>query len=325
MTASSTSDGAIWPSLGEGAVIRVPAGSPFCQSERMRFGLVGTGYWARMTHGPGIQASSSELVGVWGRDAAKAAEAAKALGVEAYSSHEALLDAVDAVTYAVPPDVQAPLAIEAARAGKHLLLDKPVALDASTARKLRDAAQTSGARSVVFFTARYTPENRSWLDELAAAGGWRGSWTEWIVANQRPESPYKDSPWRQREGALWDLGPHLLGTLVPALGPVKTVVAQPGMGDAVHLTLTHDTGAVSTASLALWAPQAAYSWGMRVWGDTGVSTAPAAETPATVALATAADELASAVATGTEHPLGLDFGVQVVEVLADVARQLGRQ
>ncbi len=289
----------------------------------MRFGLVGTGYWARMTHGPGIQASSNDLVGVWGRDPAKTTEVAKVLGVEPFSSHEALLDAVDAVTYAVPPDVQAPLAMDAARAGKHLLLDKPVALDASTARELRDAARTSGSRSVVFFTARYTSETRSWLGELATTDGWRGSWTEWIVANQRPESPYKDSPWRQREGALWDLGPHLLATLIPALGAVKTVVAQQGMGDAVHLTLTHASGAVSTASLALWGPPAAYTWGMRVWGDSGVSVAPVSETPATTALATAADELASAESSDTEHPLGLDLGVQIVELLADAATQLG--
>lgn len=290
----------------------------------MRFGMVGTGYWARMTHGPGIQASRSELVGVWGRDAAKTAAAAEAFGIAAYPSHDALLDAVEAVTYAVPPDVQASLAIDAARAGKHLLLDKPVALDASTARELRDVARASGSRSAVFFTARYTPETRSWLQELASADGWRGSWTEWIVANQRPDSPYKDSPWRQREGALWDLGPHLLATLIPALGVVEAVVARRGMGDAVHLTLQHEAGAVSTASLALWGPPAAYTWGIRMWGEPGVSAAPAPATAATTALATAADELAAAVSGGTEHPLGLDFGVRVVELLADAATQLGR-
>lgn len=295
-----------------------------CQGERMRFGLVGTGYWARMTHGPGIQASGNDLVGVWGRDAARTAGIAEALGVTAFPSHAALLDAVEAVAYAVPPDVQAPLAIDAARAGRHLLLDKPVALEAATARELGDVARASGVRSAVFFTARYTRETRSWLDELADTGGWRGSWTEWIVANQRPESPYKDSPWRQRGGALWDLGPHLLATLIPALGAVRSVVAEPGLGDAVHLTLTHGSGAVSTASLALWGPPAAYTWGMRMWGDAGVSAAPTAATPATTALASAADELAAAVSDGTEHPLGLDLGIQVVELLAAAAAQLGR-
>ena len=290
----------------------------------MRFGLVGTGYWARETHGPGIQASGQELVGVWGRDPEKTAAVAEKLGVEAFASHDALLRAVEAVSYAVPPDVQAPLATAAAAAGKHLLLDKPVALDVGAAHALRDAAQAAGIRSMVFFTARYTAETRSWLDELAAQDGWRGSWTEWVVANQRPESPYQDSPWRQREGALWDIGPHLLGTLIPALGPVRDLVAVAGHGDAVHLTLTHDSGAVSTATLALWGPPAAYTWGMRVWGTPGVSPAPAATTPALTALATAADELGTAVAEDADHPLGLDLGTRVVELLADAVAQLGR-
>lgn len=290
----------------------------------MRFGLVGTGYWARETHGPGIGASSHDLVGVWGRDSAKTARLAESLGTEAFPSHAALLDAVDAVSYAVPPDVQAPLALEAARAGKHLLLDKPVALEVDIARALRDAARASGARSVVFFTARYAAETRAWLDELAGQEGWHGSWTEWIAANQRPESPYKDSLWRQREGALWDLGPHLLGTLIPSLGPVKTVVAVAGPGDTVHLTLTHETGPVSTATIALWGPQAAYTWSMRVWGDAGISPAPARDTSARTSFTTAAEELGAVVADDVEHPLGLDFGVRVVEILADAASQLGR-
>lgn len=290
----------------------------------MRFGLVGTGYWARETHGPGIQASGNELVGVWGRDARKATAVAESLGVPAFPGHAQLLDAVDAVAYAVPPDVQAPLALDAARLGKHLLLDKPVALDVEPARDLRDAACASGARSVVFFTARYTPELRSWLDQLASQAGWRGSWTEWIVANQRPESPYKDSPWRQREGALWDIGPHLLGTLIPALGPVRSVAAVAGVGDAVHLTLTHESGAVSTATLALWGPPAAYTWSMRVWGDAGVSDAPAQTTSPRTSLAVAADELSAAVADEAEHPLGLGLGVRVVELLSTAAEQLGR-
>jgi len=290
----------------------------------MRFGLVGTGYWARETHGPGIQASSHDLVGVWGRDPDKTSAVAQSLGVEAFPSHAALLDAVDAVSYAVPPDVQAPLALEAARAGKHLLLDKPVALDVAVARELRDAVHGAGVRSVVFFTARFATETRSWLDELADSGGWRGSWTEWVVANQRPDSPYQDSPWRQREGALWDIGPHLLATLTAALGPVESVAATPGVGDAVHLSLTHASGAVSTATLALWGPPAAYTWGMRVWGERGVSSAPAAVTTAQQALATAADELGVVIAGAMEHPLGIDLGVRVVELIADAARQVGR-
>ena len=104
----------------------------------MRFGLVGTGPWAEIAHGPGLLAAEGqELRGVWGRRFDRAQEVAGALGVAAYDDLGALLDDVDAVAFAVPPDVQATLALRAARAGKHLLLDKPVATTADAARELR--------------------------------------------------------------------------------------------------------------------------------------------------------------------------------------------
>ena len=96
----------------------------------MRFGLVGTGPWATMAHGPGLAAAHEvDLVGVWGRSLEKAETLAGTLGVTAYDDYDALLADVEAVAFAVPPDVQAEMALVAARAGKHLLLDKPVAMD----------------------------------------------------------------------------------------------------------------------------------------------------------------------------------------------------
>ena len=67
------------------------------------------------------------LAGVWGRRFERAQQVAGQMDVTAYDDVGALLDDVDAVAFAVPPDVQATLATRAARAGKHLLLDKPIA------------------------------------------------------------------------------------------------------------------------------------------------------------------------------------------------------
>src|SRR4051812_42105678 len=117
----------------------------------MRFGLVGTGPWATMTHGPGLAAASGvDLVGVWGRSPDSARSLAERLGTAPYDTYEGLLTDVDAVAFAVPPTAQAELALTAARAGKHLLLDKPVALDVGAAHRLRDAAADAGVASVVF-------------------------------------------------------------------------------------------------------------------------------------------------------------------------------
>ena len=90
----------------------------------MRFGLVGTGPWAGIAHGPGLVAADDvELTGVWGRNPERADALGTRLGVPAYDAFEALLAEVDAVAFAVPPEVQAELALVAAKAGRHLLLD----------------------------------------------------------------------------------------------------------------------------------------------------------------------------------------------------------
>src|SRR4051812_19075638 len=84
----------------------------------LRFGLVGTGYWADFAHAAGIVAHpQAELVGVWGRDPAKAAALAAKHGVRAFDDLDELIAAVDAGALSVPPNVQAELALTAGAAG----------------------------------------------------------------------------------------------------------------------------------------------------------------------------------------------------------------
>ena len=222
----------------------------------MRFGLVGTGSWARRTHGPGLNAASGvELVGVWGRHAGKTAALAGELGVSPYGDYAELLESVDAVAFAVPPKVQASMALEAAAVGKHLLLDKPVADSLDDARALADEAADEGIASVVFFTSRFQQPLRSFFAEIQARGGWKGGWTRMLAALDEPGKPLVDSPWRrERRGAIWDVGPHALANLTAMLGPIVELAAVGGAGGLVHLVLTHESGATSTASISLSAP-----------------------------------------------------------------------
>src|SRR5437763_2258401 len=125
----------------------------------LRFGLLGTGYWAGQTHAAALHRHpDATFVGVWGRDPAKAHAVADRYGVDAYTDVDALIGDVDAVAVALPPDVQAPLAVRAARAGRHLLLDKPVALSVAGADAVVGAADTAGVSTLVFTTNRYRPE-----------------------------------------------------------------------------------------------------------------------------------------------------------------------
>jgi predicted dehydrogenase len=209
----------------------------------MRFGLVGTGPWAHLTHGPGlVDAPDVELVGVWGRSPEKAGKLADELDTTAYEDLDKLLDDVDAVAFAVPPDIQADLALRAAGAGKHLLLDKPIATSSAAARELADEAGANSCAAVVLFTDRFLDGGAAWLAEVGDQE-WQGGSMVWLGALDSPDSPYRESQWRRERGALWDIGPHALSTLIGALGPVADIRAVAGRGDVAHLVTTHDSGA----------------------------------------------------------------------------------
>jgi predicted dehydrogenase len=290
----------------------------------VRFGLVGTGPWAERVHGPGLAtAEGVELVGVWGRSQERTSALATTLRTRPYDDFSGLVADVDAVAFAVPPDVQAPLAIDAARAGRHLLLEKPVATDPAAARAVRDAVADAGVASVVFFTDRFIPAQRAWFAEVQAQGGWRGGWLRWFSALQVDGNPFGASSWRRAQGALWDIGPHAISTLTAALGPIDAVRAVGGEADLVVLTFTHASGAVSTATLSVFAPPVATGFEAAVWGERGVLPMPPRPDDAVVdAFRTAATELATAGATGAGHAQDVAFGTHVVELLAAAAADL---
>ena len=291
----------------------------------MRFGLVGTGPWAATAHGPGLLAAADvDLVGVWGRDPAKTAALAQRLGVEAVRTFEELVDRVEAVAFAVPPDVQAELALRAAAEGRHLLLDKPVATSAPAARQLAETAAQHGVASVVFFTDRFSVEAAEWFAGLDAQDALGGS-VRWLASLDEVGNPSPESPWRHESGALWDIGPHALSTLTAALGPIQRITCVGGRHDLVHLVLRHRSGATSTATLTLFAPQAAEDHEVVVWGAGGTSRMPDREPGGPVtALARAAQALVDSATTGEPHPADLRLGVRIVELLEDAERQVSR-
>ena len=290
----------------------------------VRFGLVGTGPWAGMAHGPGLMAAEGvELVGVWGRSPEKARILSSGLGISAYDDVEALLTDVDAVAFAVPPEVQAELALQAAQAGKHLLLDKPVAMTVAAADAVREAATEAGVASVVFFTDRFADASRAWFRDVRVTEGWRGGWLRSFGSLQEQGNPFGSSPWRWESGALWDIGPHALSTLSATLGPVRSLTAVGGDGDLVTLVMRHESGVTSTASLTLFAPPAAAGFEAAVWGDDGVSTMPVRpDRSSSDLLAIAAQELVESARSGEPHEVDVAFGARVVELLADAQAQI---
>lgn len=293
----------------------------------MRFGLVGTGPWAGMAHGPGLLACpDAELIGVWGRDQGKAADLAGRLDARPYADIDALFADVDAVAFAVPPMVQAELAVRAAQAGRHLLLDKPIALDVESADALESAVEAAGVASVVFFTDRFVDSSRAWFDHVQATAGWRGAWFRWLSTLQAPDNPFGGSPWRHEKGALWDTGPHALSTLIEALGPIAAITATPGDGDLVTLVIRHESGATSTATLSQFAPPAAASFDCTLWGEAGLAPMPKRPDGRIVEVyAVAASDLVTAATTGAPTRADVRLGAAIVRLIADAQAQIDRR
>jgi predicted dehydrogenase len=286
----------------------------------MRFAVLGTGFWAREVHAASLAGHpDAELVGVWGRDLAKAKAAGAQFDVPGTTDLDELLADVDAVSIAVPPDVQVPLAVAAAQAGRHLLLEKPIALDLAGADRVVDATRAAGVASVVFFTSRFRTATSTWLQQAARTTLAGGALT-WI--GSLAGSPFGHSPWRHEHGALWDIGPHALALLVPALGPVLSVQAGSGQGDTVHLVLTHPEGRASTVTLSHTSSELAAGTDVWVHGDAGRLVLLPETGTAVEAHRVAVDELSAAALTGGSHPCDVTFGRDVVRVLEAAQRAL---
>jgi predicted dehydrogenase len=322
----------------------------------LRFGLLGTGYWALHAHGAALRASpEAVLEGVWGRDPAKTADIARQLGAKSYDDLGELFTAVDAVALALPPDVQSELAVRAARAGCHLLLEKPLALDVAGAAAVAKAVDEAGVASVVFFTQRFNPASESWVAKAAEAGPWHSAHLVHYANIIEPGNPFGSSPWRRERGALWDIGPHALAAILPLMGKVTSVAARrgPAGSDTVHLVLEHGRaqvgslpsspvafGAVpgspvhvggandgpvsaSTVSLSLTMPSVATGTRLALYGNAGVWERPQAAFEVSEAMLVAISELAAMASSGARrHRCDVHFGLEVVSVLAAAEQAL---
>ncbi|WP_412539012.1 Gfo/Idh/MocA family oxidoreductase [Longispora sp. K20-0274] len=282
----------------------------------MRFGLLGTGHWAAETQGaalarhPGI-----EFVGVWGRSLTRATAVATRYGVGAYDDLDTLLAEIDAVAIALPPDVQGDLALRAARAGKHLVLDKPVALTVEAADLLVTEVDRRDLASVVFFTNRFHANVADFLAH-AATRTWASARATLYASIFTPGGPYADSAWRRAHGGLWDLGPHALSLILPVLGPVDRVEALAGAGGISHVLLRHTNGTTSTLSLSLDAPTVVNE--VVYYGPDGAVPLVEGRPGTSVdAFGAAIDVVVGQAGTvAPRHPCDVRFGRDVVAVLA---------
>ncbi|WP_419992600.1 Gfo/Idh/MocA family protein [Streptomyces boninensis] len=284
----------------------------------VRVGLVGAGPWARTMHARMLAAGpETELAAVWARRPEAAEETAAPYGAEVAASFEALLDTCEAVAFAVPPAVQADLAITAAKAGKALLLEKPLGPDLASARALADAVAEQGVVSQLVLTKRYHPTTRDFLSRAARMDvtGARSCYLHgaFLGGDQA-------TAWRLEHGALLDLGPHLIDLLDLAVGPIASVRATGDPRRWVELTCEHESGAVSQASLSGAVRLARSKTRIELYGPERDLVYDTADIDHDECWPVLRREFAAAVRTGRSTDLDAGRGLRLQELLAQAVR-----
>jgi predicted dehydrogenase len=135
---------------------------PLADVRELRVGIVGTGFIGRV-HARAARVAGAQLAAVAASTPERAAAARDELGAErCYDSAEELIgsDAVDVVHICTPNNLHVPLARAAIGAGKHVVCEKPVALDSVAAAELAAAAEAAGLVVTVPFVYRYYPSVR---------------------------------------------------------------------------------------------------------------------------------------------------------------------
>jgi predicted dehydrogenase len=129
-------------------------------TRKIRWGILSTANIGMEKVTPAIQNSqSSEVVAIASRDPGKARAAAEKLGIgKAYGSYEELFadPDIDAIYNPLPNHLHVPMTLLAARAGKHVLCEKPIALSAAEAEELRQVPE--GILVMEAFMVRFHPQ-----------------------------------------------------------------------------------------------------------------------------------------------------------------------
>jgi len=216
-------------------------------SERMTvgWGVIGSGGIARRRTIPeGIaKAAGARLAAVYDVDGQANREVAGQFGAAACASEEELLARkdVDAVYIATPVHLHARQATAAARAGKHILCEKPLGLSVAEAEAVPAACRKAGVLLAVDFMMRFHAFHREARRLIA-----QGTLGRMVLARAQLSCWYPPIPgaWRQDPatgggGSLIDMGGHCIDLLEMFLGRARSVTCR--TGNLVHAYKSEDT------------------------------------------------------------------------------------
>lgn len=206
----------------------VPPAGVAAETRIVRWGVIGSGGIARRRtipegFGP---AANARLVAVYDPSRELNAAVARESGALAADSLEALLASpIDAVYIASPADLHREQALACARAGRHVLSEKPLALTAGDAQGVVAACAAAGVKLGVGLMMRFHAQHRAARELIAAGKIGRPVFARAQLSCWYPPIPgaWRQDPARGGGGALMDLGGHCIDLLEMFFGPVSAV------------------------------------------------------------------------------------------------------
>jgi predicted dehydrogenase len=212
-------------------------------SKRLKVGVIGLGVGrghAKAYH----EMEGAELVALADQDLAWAEQTAAAMeNPRVYPTPEALLadSDVEAVSICLPTRFHCEATLAALEAGKHVLVEKPMASNLAEAERMREAARASGKTLAVSHNQRFTPQAR-FLERFIREGGlgqvyfcrtlWRRPMGSLPAPQQeRPTGAYDRNwfnEWSRGGGVLRDLGTHMIDRALYVLGFPRFLSASGG-------------------------------------------------------------------------------------------------
>lgn len=230
----------------------------------LRIAFAGTGYINKV-HAQAAQNIGLELVAIVNHKAESMVEFSKRFGIaRQYETVDAMLKegGVDALVVSTPNYLHAPQTIAALNAGIHVMVEKPMALNAAEAQQMNAAADKSGALLMVAHCWRFDPdvlwlkEQSSKLGRIIRTKGY-GVHTHWGPGGWFTQKQFAGG------GAMADMGIHALDTARFLLGDPKPVSVYAKIGtyykdfdvdDTGVIIVEWDNGATSYIESGWWQP-----------------------------------------------------------------------
>src|SRR3982751_80285 len=226
---------------------------------QVKVGCIGIGWWSDVLADAMQRSGKFTIAACYSRSADKRQKFATKYGCRQAPSYEALLEdrAIEAIINTTPNNVHAETTIAAARAGKHVFLDKPIANTVADARALTQACRTAGVVLALGYQRRKESHFR-WIRRQIESGVF-GKLVNAEANISRDRLGKIDlSSWRYTAegmpgGVMLQIGIHYSDVLEYLLGPIKAVTGRlvqlvlPGDNpDVASLILEHENGALST-------------------------------------------------------------------------------